>query len=146
MALYLSVLPRCSSSVKLRGLLKAFVLGAVLCGCGDTPEAGLEELIAASNEGAVEKLFPRLTERSIPLVQTAAMVGGEEGPLAFSRSSVPVEILSLTPQGGTSVMVKKTERGTCRHSPVTVDHFLGFAGTTSSHGSEDRRPGSVLFS
>ena len=42
-------------------------------------------------------------------------------------------------------MVKRRDRWACNHSLATVDHFLGFAGTKTSHGSEDRRPGSILF-
>jgi len=85
--------------------LKAFFLVLLLGACVDSPEAGLEELVAASREGSVEKIFPRLTERSVSLVQTAAMVGGDKGPLAFTKTSLPVEMISLTHQGGTSVMV-----------------------------------------
>ena len=84
---------------------KALFLGVLLTACGDSPEAGLQELVAASREGSIEKVFPRLTERSIPLVETAALVGGDKGPLAFTKTSLPVEMVSLTHQGGTSVMV-----------------------------------------
>jgi len=74
-------------------------------GCGDSPEAGLEELVRAGETGSVEAMFPRLTERSIALVEATALVGGAEGPLAFVKSTQAVEMVSLNHQRGSSVMV-----------------------------------------
>ena len=76
-------------------------------GCADSPEAGLEELLGAARSGNAEALYPRLTDRSIALVEASVLVGGSKGPLAFGRSDLPTEMVSLRNQRGTSIMVIK---------------------------------------
>ena len=85
----------------------AFFCAFALSGCVDSPEAALGDLQAAARSGNAAAMYPRLTSRSIALVQAAVQMGGKDGPLAFKQSAAPVELVSAHHQKDNSVLVVK---------------------------------------